>query len=71
MTVKSQYNNKSEDQYINDKEVARLLGVCHRTVIAWRQAGKLPYYRIGRSIRYRRHDLERALDEHHAKGLSL
>jgi hypothetical protein len=34
-----------------------------RTVIDWRNAGKLPFIRIGRSIRYRPESLAAALEK--------
>ena len=36
-----------------DRKVAEKLSVSTRTVIDWRNAGKIPFIRIGRSIRYR------------------
>jgi excisionase family DNA binding protein len=40
-------------QLLTDTEVAKRFNVSLRTVIDWRNQGKLPYLRIGRSIRYR------------------
>jgi predicted DNA-binding transcriptional regulator AlpA len=39
---------------LRDKDVAKILNASVRSVIDWRNAGKLPFLRIGgRSIRYR------------------
>jgi excisionase family DNA binding protein len=40
-------------QLLTDTEVAKRFNVSLRTVIDWRNGGKLPFLRIGRSIRYR------------------
>ena len=49
-------------QLLTDRAVAERFNVSVRTVIDWRNAGKLPFIRIGRSIRYRPESL-RALVE--------
>lgn len=50
-----QLNTESpiSSQLKTDAQVAEELNVSLRTVIYWRQQNKLPYLRIGRSIRYR------------------
>ena len=40
-------------QLLRDTEVAKRFNVSIRTIIDWRNAGKIPFIRIGRSIRYR------------------
>lgn len=50
-------------EYLNESEVAILLGVARATVEKWRIQGRGPsYVKIGRSVRYSRAELERYLD---------
>jgi len=44
-----------------DRDVASRLQASVRTIIDWRNAGKLPFIRIGRSIRYRPESVTAAL----------
>jgi excisionase family DNA binding protein len=46
---------------LTDKQVAEKLHVCQRTVIGWRSSGKIPFIRIGRSIRFRLESVEALL----------
>jgi excisionase family DNA binding protein len=50
---------------MSEREVAVYLKVSARTIIDWRQRGIIPFFRIGRSIRYSREQLDRALLERH------
>jgi excisionase family DNA binding protein len=52
---------------LTEKEVAEKLHASVRCVIDWRNAGKIPFIRIGRSIRYRPESI-RALLEKLEKG---
>jgi len=48
---------------MSEREVALYLKASARTIINWRQRGIIPYFRIGRSIRYSREQIDRALTE--------
>jgi excisionase family DNA binding protein len=49
---------------LTDKEVAEKLHVSVRSVIDWRNSGKLPFLRIGgRSIRYRAESIAALLEK--------
>jgi len=50
---------------MSEREVALYLKVSARTIIDWRQRGLIPFFRIGRSIRYSREQINRALLERH------
>jgi len=50
---------------MSEREVALYLKASARTIIDWRQRGLIPYFRIGRSIRYSREQIDRALLERH------
>jgi excisionase family DNA binding protein len=53
---------------MSEREVAVYLKASTRTIINWRQRGIIPYFRIGRSIRYSREQLDRALLERHQRN---
>jgi len=48
---------------LRDRDVAVLFNASVRSVIDWRNAGKLPFIRIGRSIRYRPESIAAALEK--------
>lgn len=49
---------------LNEQEAAQLLDVAPGTLSVWRSVGRyrLPYVKVGRSVRYRRADLLAWLD---------
>ncbi len=48
---------------LRDRDVAELCNASVRTIIDWRNGGKLPFIRIGRSIRYRPESVAAALEK--------
>ncbi len=53
---------------MSEREVALYLRASARTIINWRQRGLIPYFRIGRSIRYSREQIDRALMDRHQRN---
>ncbi len=53
---------------MSEREVAVYLKASARTIINWRQRGIIPYFRIGRSIRYSRDQIDRALLDRHQRN---
>jgi excisionase family DNA binding protein len=47
-----------EPTYLDKKQAANLLQVSERTLNSWMQRGLVSYLRIGRTIRFRKSDLE-------------
>lgn len=47
---------------LTDQEACQYLRIRPRQLYTWRVAGMIPFIRIGRSIRYRRSDLETLID---------
>ena len=56
------------EEYLTKADVAQLLKLTVRTVEHLMSRGALPYIRIGRSIRFRRRDLETHLASKIARG---
>lgn len=56
----------NDEQLMNRKEAARYLGVSPGTLANWKSNGrvKIPCFFVGRSIRYRKSDLDAYLDAH-------
>jgi excisionase family DNA binding protein len=50
---------------MSEREVAEYLKVSVRTIVNWKQRGLIPYFRIGRTIRYSREQIDQALMERH------
>jgi predicted DNA-binding transcriptional regulator AlpA len=48
---------------LRDRDVAEMFNASVRSVIDWRNAGKLPFLRIGRSIRYRPESIAALLEK--------
>jgi excisionase family DNA binding protein len=53
---------------MSEREVAVYLKASARTIVNWRQRGLIPYFRIGRSIRYSREQIDLALLERHQRN---
>ncbi|MEH6491584.1 helix-turn-helix domain-containing protein [Halopseudomonas sp.] len=51
--------HQREPIHVSDKDAATVLGVKPQTLAAWRSTGRydLPYFKIGRKVRYRITDL--------------
>jgi excisionase family DNA binding protein len=53
-----------EPDYLSVDQVAALFGVTGRTIRSWMSQGLIPYFRIGRTIRFRRQDVYEYLCQH-------
>jgi len=51
------------DRYLTKDEVAVMLGVSRRTVDNFMRRGWLVYHKIGRTVRFRKHDVDQHLNE--------
>jgi excisionase family DNA binding protein len=43
---------------LTERDAAQLLGLSSRTIKLRRKSGDLPYFKVGRTVRYGRHALE-------------
>ena len=46
---------------LTEKQVAAFLSITPRHLYSWRMAGFIPYYKIGRAIRFRKAEVDEAL----------
>lgn len=55
---------------VDTKGAADFLGVKDQTVRAWRRSGvvKIPFFRVGRAVRYRMADLEAFVERNRTTG---
>ena len=47
---------------INSKELSQKLGISAPTLFRWRKKGKIPYLRVGESIKYNLADVIKAIE---------
>jgi predicted DNA-binding transcriptional regulator AlpA len=64
-------SNPNQDQLLTRKQAAQFLGVKTNTLAVWHCCKRydLPYYKIGRSVKYKLSDLENFIAKNQ-KGLS-
>lgn len=69
--IRKSENTKSSvgtERWISNREAMEILGVSSRTMQRYRTSGRIPYSIIGKDCRYRRSDIERALEAHLING---
>lgn len=54
--------------FLTDRELSEKLRVSRRTLQAYRESGRLPYYQLDGKILYKESDVQRALDSFYRKG---
>ena len=50
------------DPLLTEKDACAYLRVSKRNLYCWRMAGLIPYFKIGRAVRFRKSDLDAALE---------
>lgn len=55
-------NEDLDQQLLTEKEAGAYLRVSKRNLYCWRMAGLIPYFKIGRAVRFRRADMDKALE---------
>jgi DNA-binding transcriptional MerR regulator len=63
--------NHRPDPLLAELEACEFLRIRPRQLYAWRRQGLIPFIRISRSVRYRRSELEAALDVMSVGGFTL
>ena len=52
----------STDPLLTEKDVCTYLKVSKRNLYCWRMAGLIPYFKIGRAVRFRKSEVDAALE---------
>ena len=60
--------NRQNEQWLNNKEICRLLGISQRTLQNFRDTGILPYSRIGHKCYYKVFDIENLVSQSKIKN---
>ena len=55
------------EDFIDNKEFVKLMGISLRTAQTWRDDGKIGFSQEGKKIYYRMSDIEQFLKDHHRK----
>ncbi len=55
--------NPEPEPFVNKAEVGQRLGMRPRTIDEWMTRGLLPYYKLGRSVRFKWSEVERHLGQ--------
>lgn len=50
------------DPLLTEKDACAYLRVSKRNLYCWRMAGLVPYFKIGRAVRFRKSEVDAALD---------
>jgi len=50
------------DPLLTEKDACAYLRVSKRNLYCWRMAGLMPYFKIGRAVRFRQSELDAALE---------
>ena len=53
---------RGEDRLLTEGEVCEYLRIKPRQLYAWRMQGFIPYIKIGKALRFRRSEVEAAID---------
>ena len=61
-TKASQPPTDEANPLLTEKQVAAYLSITPRHLYSWRMAGFIPYYKIGRAIRFRKAEVDQALE---------
>lgn len=61
-------NNALEDRLLTVKEAAHYLGYKKGTVYNKVSAGKIPHFKLGTTLRFRRSELDRWIEERDAEA---
>ena len=53
---------RTEIELITEQELAEHLKVCRRQLYNWRMAGLIPYFKMGKAVRFRVADVAAAIE---------
>ena len=53
---------RTELELVTEAELCRHLKICRRQLYSWRMAGLIPYFKIGKAVRFRVAEVAEALE---------
>jgi hypothetical protein len=53
---------RTELDLITEQELARHLKICRRQLYSWRMSGLIPYFKLGKAVRFRVSDVVLAVE---------
>ena len=53
---------RTEIELMTEQELARHLKICRRQLYNWRVAGLIPYFKLGKAVRFRVTDVATAIE---------
>jgi excisionase family DNA binding protein len=53
---------QTTDPLLTEKDACAYLKVSKRNLYCWRMAGLIPYFKIGRAVRFRKSEVDAALE---------
>jgi hypothetical protein len=53
---------RNELELITEQELARHLKICRRQLYSWRMSGLIPYFKLGKAVRFRVSDVVLAVE---------
>jgi excisionase family DNA binding protein len=56
-------SSSSKLELLTEAELAKLLKVCRRQLYSWRLSGAIPYFKVGRAVRFRVTEVAEALEK--------
>lgn len=62
---------RKENSLLSINHVAEMLGVSKRTVASYKAKGLLPYYQVGRVLRFKLEDVQNHIAENTISGKSI
>jgi excisionase family DNA binding protein len=54
--------NEEHASLLTEKQTCSYLNVSKRNLYCWRMAGLIPYFKIGRAVRFRKSEVDAALE---------
>ena len=63
------FDNRISEKFLTADELAEILSISPHTIRKWRIQGRIPYYKLGRSLRFRASEVLAKIegDRHNAK----
>jgi hypothetical protein len=53
---------RTELDLMTEQDLARHLKICRRQLYSWRMSGMIPYFKLGKAVRFRVADVLAAID---------